>query len=209
MSASLRRILFAAPHRTVPTWWRATEAVAAVEFALVLPVMIGLLLGLTEVTLGVANDRKLTLVSRSLADLTSRATNTALTASDMSNSFAAARIILQPYDSSKIKMTLSSMKVTLSSTTHLYTASVDWTCASGTGAATKPTNVTYPVPSGFQTDGIHYVLAETVLPYKPMFGYAVTGTLNLAENTPWPVRNVAKVTLPSSCLSGCTCPDPT
>lgn len=208
MSAKHHQAPSGAPIRPLMALWRATEAVAAVEFAMVLPVMIGLLLGLTEVTLGISNDRKLTLVSRSLADLTSRATST-LAASDLSNSFSAARIVMQPYDSSKIKMTLSSMKVTLSSTTHLYTASVDWTCASGTGSATKPTNVTYPVPSGFQTDGIHYILAETVLPYKPMFGYAITGTLNLAENTPWPVRNVAKVTLPSSCLSGCTCPDPT
>ena len=65
------------------------------------------------------------------------------------------------------------------------------------------------MPTGFQTDGSHYILAETILPYTPLFGYTFTGTINLTENTPWPVRNVSKVTLPSSCLAGCVCPDPT
>lgn len=188
-------------------WRDDTAGVAAVEFALVLPVMVAMLLGMTEVTVGVNSARKLTLVSRSIADLTSRST-TALSASDISNTFAASQIIMQPYSSAALRMTLSSMKVTYNTTTRVYSASVDWSCASGTGAATKPVNVTYSVPSGFQKDGSHYILAETVLPYKPMFGSALTGTLWLNQPTPWPVRNISKATLPSSCLTGCVCPDP-
>lgn len=184
------------------------SGVAAVEFALVLPVMIPLLLGLTELTTAITTDRKLALTARSISDLTSRAT-VMLTSDDITSVFSASAIIMQPYSSAAIKMTLSSMAVTYNASAKTYSASVDWSCASGTGATTKPTTVTYAVPVGYQTDGTHFLLSETTLPYKPIFGAAITGTINLAENAPWPNRNMSKVTLPAACLSGCVCPNPT
>ena len=182
------------------------KGVAALEFAIVLPVMVTMLIGMTEITLGVNMDRKLTLLSRSLGDLTSR--TGALTSSDLTDVFQASTVVLQPYDGSKARMVVSSIKVTKNGSN--YQGSVAWSCASGTGAATKATTVTYSVPTGFQADGTYYIVAETILPYQPIFGRFFSGTVNLSENTPWPVRNNAKVTIKgSSCPSFCTCPEGT
>lgn len=171
---------------------RSQAGVAAVEFALVLPVMIVMYLGMTEVTVGVNTDRKLTLLSRSLADLTSRA-NT-ISPAEMSNIFAASTAVMQPYDGSKVKMAVTSVLVTPgpNSTT---VGTVDWSCAQGTGATKRGTGTNYPVPAGFTT-ATSFILVETAMTYVPMFGgrfLGGTSSINLGETTPWPVRNGGQV----------------
>jgi Flp pilus assembly protein TadG len=203
----------------VARWAGATDGLAIIEFALVVPVMLVLLLGMTELTLAVSTDRKLTLLSRSLADLTSRAvttdgsgttTQSTVNGTEMTNIFAASGAILQPSPGASPRMVVSSMKASLLPDGVTYAASVAWSCASGAGAAPKATNTTYPVPAGFQAadkSDVYYVLAETTLPYRPTFGVAITGTLNLNESTPWPVRNGTKVKFVGTCPPGCTCPE--
>ena len=185
----------------IAAWTNCAAGVAAIEFAMVLPVMVAMLLGMTEVTLGVNMDRKLTLVSRSLADLASR--TPAVATNDMANMFTAASAIMQPYDSTNVQMVVSSILVTQDGTT--YTGKVDWSCAKNIPTQSNPANLSkrgsqtlYPVPTGFQGSQ-SFILVETLLPYRPVFGYSLTGVINLAETTPWPVRNVSKVTGPSSC----------
>lgn len=175
----------------------STGGVAAVEFALVLPVMVALLLGMSEVTLGVNIDRKLSLLSRSLADLSSRTKE--MSKSDLDDVFKAASVIMQPYNAAQMKMVVTSMKVEKVGSN--LVGKVAWSCPRGTGAAAKPSNVNYTVPSGFQTENTYYMVIETALPYTPMFGKAITGTINLNESTPWPIRNNTNVTLTEGCPS--------
>lgn len=192
-------------------WPRAVSGVAAVEFALVLPVMLTLFWGLSEVTLAVNIDRKLTLTSRSIADLSSRVS--LLSTSDLATIFSASSAVMRPYDSSSTQMVVTSVLVTVSGST--YTGTVDWSC--GKNLATKlgtqtqadfdainlkvrASGTTYAVPAGFQaTTTKSFILVETLQPYTPVFGRVMTGTIQLRETTPWPVRNSDKVTGPSSC----------
>lgn len=182
---------------------RASDAgVAAVEFALVLPIMVTLLLSMSEVTAAVNVDRKLTLLSRSLADLSSRDKET--NSSTLDDVFRAASVIMQPFDASKMQMTISNMEVT--KTGNNFTAKAVWSCARGTNAAIRPSTTTYTdVPLGFQnatdTAKSYYMQIDVKLPYTPIFGKAITGTINLVENTPWPIRSAGTVTLKDSCPS--------
>jgi len=52
----------------------ATHGVAAVEFAMILPGLLLLYIGMSEASVGWSLYRKVTLVSRSVADLTARST---------------------------------------------------------------------------------------------------------------------------------------
>ncbi len=165
------------------------RGVAAVEFALVLPFMLILYFGMVEVTTGISADRKLTLLSRSLADLTGRAGT--LTDTELDSIFAASRAIMHPFDGSKVKMRVSSIVVRRISATQVE-GRVCWSAARG-GASGLAVNALVPVPEGFQTAGTAFVLADAEMEDKPMVGYMVTGTLTLNEATPWPVRNVSEV----------------
>jgi Flp pilus assembly protein TadG len=180
----------------------SVAAVAAVEFALILPIMVTLLLGMSEVTHAVNVDRKLTLVSRSLADLTSR--DQTITTTALDDSLKAAAIIMQPFDTTRLQMTVSNMEVTKTGSN--FTAKALWSCPRGPSAVKRPSTTTYTdVPQGFQnatdTKKSYYMQIDVKLPYTPMFGVAITGVINLTENTPWPIRSDGAVTLSGGCPS--------
>jgi len=165
------------------------KGVAAVEFAMVLPFMMVLYFGMAEVTTGVSAARKLTLLSRSLADLTGRAGT--VTDTELNNIFAASAAIMHPFDGSKVKMRVSSIVVRRISDTQVE-GRVCWSAARG-GATALSANAIVTMPDGFRTGNTSYIVADADMDYTPMIGYVVTGTLKLAETTPWPVRNASEV----------------
>src|SRR6185295_16885762 len=85
------------------------RGVSAVEFAMLLPLMITLYIGGVEVSSAIAVDRKVTLVARTLGDLVAQSTS--VNATDMTNILNAASSVVQPYSSSLIKVTVSRVDV--------------------------------------------------------------------------------------------------
>src|SRR6476660_9282147 len=72
------------------------RGLAAVEFAMIVPLMLVLFFGTVEFSSGIAVDRKVTLVARTLSDLTSRSAASILD-TDLQNFFASSASILTPY----------------------------------------------------------------------------------------------------------------
>jgi Flp pilus assembly protein TadG len=98
-------------------WARFAQArqdqrgIAAVEFALILPFMLTLYLGIVELSKGYMASQRMTLVARTLADLTAQQQQLQsggnVTDTIMSNIFAASNAIMAPYSTTKLTMTVS------------------------------------------------------------------------------------------------------
>src|SRR5438105_12672929 len=85
------------------------RGVSSVEFAMLLPLMVTLYLGAVEISQGVGIDRKVTLTTRTVADLASQVSSISNT--DMTNLLAASSSVIVPYDTSKLKVTVSRVDI--------------------------------------------------------------------------------------------------
>lgn len=166
----------------------AASGIAAVEFALILPVMLLLYLGMAEVTVAVNINRKMTILSRTLADLTSRSAG-GISNAEMDSIFGASVTVMTPYNTSDLQMRVSSVVIVMQGGSPQ--ARVCW--SEGRNMPARATNEVMQIPVGFDIPNSSYILAEVENMHTPMLGYAVTGSLSLNETTPWPVRNVAEI----------------
>ncbi len=165
-------ILLARARRSVRRLARDERGISAVEFAMLLPLMVTLYLGGVEVSQAVAVDRKVTLVSRTLGDLVAQATN--VTTSDMTNIMAASAAIVVPYADSKLKITVSSVKIDSAGV-----AKIAWSDTKNGTARTVGTTVT--LPTALNTANTTLIWAEAQYAYTPAIGYVITGTMNLKD----------------------------
>jgi Flp pilus assembly protein TadG len=94
---------------------RESKAMAAVEFALLLPVMLTLYLGTAEVCRMISVDRKMTLLARTLSDLTSQSSTVA--DADMTTIWNAAAAVIAPLPTDRLVMRVSSVTITGTSAT--------------------------------------------------------------------------------------------
>jgi Flp pilus assembly protein TadG len=151
---------------------RDQAGVSAVEFAMLLPLMLTLYLGAVEISQGVAIDRKVTLTSRTVADLASQVAT--LDSPGMSNVINASSQVIMPYDSSRLKVTLSEVTIDANSN-----ATITWSCSfQGTP---RSIGSTVTLPAALAVANTSLVWGEASYNYKPVIGYVVTGTLNLKD----------------------------
>jgi len=158
--------------RPVRRLLRDKRGVSAVEFAMLLPLMVTLYLGGVEISQAVAIDRKVTLVARTLGDLVAQATT--VTNAEMTNILNAATAVVQPYDISKLKITVSSVVIDSSGV-----AKIAWSDTKNGTARTVGTTVT--LPTALNTASTSLIWAETEYAYTPTIGYVITGTKNLKD----------------------------
>jgi Flp pilus assembly protein TadG len=148
------------------------RGVAAVEFALLLPVMMTLYLGSVEVTTGVAVQRKVTLTARALADLSSQFTSIAN--ADMTNILNASSDIIAPYLPANLQVVVSELSINAQGQ-----ASVIWSdTLNGTA---RPVGQAVTIPTSLAAPNTYLILGEASYSYSPPYGYVVTGTLNLSD----------------------------
>ena len=151
---------------------RDKRGISAVEFAMLLPLMVTLYLGCVEASTGIAIDRKVTLVARSLGDLVAQAST--ITNDEITNILNAATAIIVPYQDSKLTITVSSVTIDAAGV-----AKVAWSDTKNGTAYAVGTTVT--LPAALNTPSSSLIWAETQYAYTPTIGYVITGTMNLKD----------------------------
>lgn len=151
---------------------RDQRGISAVEFALLLPLMVTLYLGTTEISQGISADRKVTLTTRTVADLVSQTTsinNAGIT--DILNASAA---VMAPFSTNGLTVTVSSVNIDANSK-----ATVTWSDSLNGTARTVGSTVTLPTALVIPNSSV--IWSEVQYTYKPTIGYVITGTLTLKD----------------------------
>jgi Flp pilus assembly protein TadG len=164
--------------------FRDRSGIAATEFAVIVPIMLVMFFGTVEFSSGVAVDRKVTLIARTLSDLTSQSTTVA--DSDMTNFSTASYAILTPYSSAAsfapTQVTISELYVD----PNTLAARVQW---SKSGTITPPSTPANPptvvlgagrtvsspvaIPSQLAVAGTYLIFSEVSQLYTPSVGYVM------------------------------------
>jgi Flp pilus assembly protein TadG len=146
----------------------AERGAAAVEFALILPLMLLLYVGSIEVSDLISVDRRVTVVSSTLGDLVAR-TDGNLAQSTLNDYFNASAQILTPYTTTGLKQLITSVYVAANGT-----ATVRWNKQSG-GATTRANGTVLTLqqlPAEIRdiSRGKYVIMSEVSYAYQPMMG---------------------------------------
>jgi Flp pilus assembly protein TadG len=160
---------------------RDPRGVSAVEFAVILPIMVTLFVAGSEITQAITIKRKATQVVRTVADLTSQ--DSSITNAEMLTIFGAATSVLAPYSPTNgqgntlLKIIVSSVNIDAQGT-----AKVGWSDSSPAGYAHTP-NTTITLPAGLNVASTSLIWAEVSYDYIPPVGYGllINGTITLTD----------------------------
>lgn len=200
-----------------------SSAIAATEFAVIVPLMLVLFFGTVEFSSGVAVDRKVTLTSRTLSDLTSQApssTPNAVSAgvndSYLQNVFTAAIAIIKPYSVTPTTAQISEIYVDSS-----RIATIKWSRAASIGSdnattatlgasSRNPGDIIATVPAQLLVAQTYLIMSEVSYLYTPLgIGYVMKSNLTLSDvsySRPRQVTCIIYNNLPPSNPTPCPTP---
>jgi len=155
---------------------RDQSGIAATEFAVIVPIMLVMFFGTVEISSGVAANRKVTQVARTVSDLTSQS---AAAADDnyLQNVFTASIAVMSPYSATPTKATVSEIYIDSN-----QVAKIQWskaaTISSGATQATLGTSGhnagdTVTVPTELLVKQTYLILSEVSYLYTPTIGYVM------------------------------------
>lgn len=151
---------------------RDQNGVSAVEFALLLPLLITMYLGTIEVSQGVAINRKIAITARALSDLVSQTTS--ITTTELANVMAASSAVMTPYPTGTLAAKVSTVDIDANGV-----AKIGWSYASNTSPRAKGSTVT--VPTALKVPNTELIWSEVSYVYTPTIGYVISGSLTLSD----------------------------
>jgi Flp pilus assembly protein TadG len=151
---------------------RDQRAMSAIEFAMVLPVMLTFYLGTAEVSDAVGIDRKVTLTAHTAADLVSQVSS--INNADMNNLLSASTAVIAPYNATPLSVTVSLITIDANGS-----AKITWSDSRNGSARSVGSSVS--LPTALKVPSTSLVWSEVSYAYKPAIGYVITGTISLKD----------------------------
>jgi Flp pilus assembly protein TadG len=172
------------------------RAMAATEFALILPVALIMFTG--SLIYGTASEvnRKVTLTARNVTDLVTQ--YSAITTADMTTLINSAAQVMAPFPTANTTLVITDVAVNSAGQ-----GTVEWSVAlSGSGlpvgqAVTLPTNI-QAIPAVAGQSQINIIWGHAAYVYTPTIGYNITSPITLYDDIYLSPRLSADVQYPSS-----------
>ncbi|UYO54548.1 TadE/TadG family type IV pilus assembly protein [Rhodopseudomonas palustris] len=173
------------------------DAVAATEFAIVVPFLLALFIGGVELANGMAISVKVSATAHSIADMVTQ--NTSLSTSSMQNILTGASATIAPYSisdsSGKSLLTVTVSEVSSDANGNLtlqwsqsYNGATFGTGRTSLSGLTVPTSLNGTVGNAAnpnnQNDQVSFIVGEVTYAYTPNLGFTISGTVNLTD-TVW------------------------
>ena len=150
------------------------KGLAAIEFAMVLPVMLVMLMGTIEVSNLLTADRRAESVAATLADLVAR--DDSITNAEVTDSFFAAESVMADMDPAALQMVITSINESGSN------AVVGWSRAKNSAPDATGSTVS-DLPSGIMAAGGSVIRVRVTYPYSLM----TMGTSNYKQSGSGPI----------------------
>jgi len=162
----------------------STRGVVAIEFAMILPVLLVMLLATFDGGCAIAVYMKVRSATYVLASVTNQySTAVPIASSTMTGIFNATSAVLAPYSSAPVVAVISELKIAATKAT---TATVRWSATlNGTAlAAGSSVNLPTGIASSTSTCGTYpcyLILAQVSYTFTPLFGYFAKGGITLSD----------------------------
>ncbi|MBA4782010.1 MAG: pilus assembly protein [Rhizobiales bacterium] len=143
---------------------RSKRGVAAVEFALVAPIIVTLLLGSVDAVYALTAKRKVSVASSTMADLVAREVR--ITNDDIRGISDLGKLVMTPFDVNTARIVVTGFQVDASG----RNAQVRWSDPIGPGAVAKSVGTTVALDTPLQPN-VFLVLSEVELPYRTLLGF--------------------------------------
>jgi Flp pilus assembly protein TadG len=147
---------------------RSRDGVSAVEFALLLPLMLVIYAGCGELTTALTLDRKVSRAASTISDLVAQQSN--VTTASMSNIFDATSAIIEPYEATTAKVIVVVVNINSTGQTVAWSKARNDT-TSVTAGKTPPTGLT--VPTTIATVGDQVVVGRVTYAYDSPFSSVI------------------------------------
>ena len=151
---------------------KARQGLAALEFAILLPMMVFLLFGAVELVDVMGANRRVENTSSSLADVVSR--DTEVTDDEVEGMWRAIELLMTPDDPTALNIRLTSISVE-----DATTARVVW--SEGRGMAARVANSTVTLPDGMMRPGTSVIMAESEYTYNSPIGMVIGSPMQLGH----------------------------
>lgn len=181
---------------------RDSKGVAAVEFGLLAPVLLIMLLGTIELSRAISIDRKFGLVTSTIADLVAR--EQTLRAADITAMYDIVDHLMKPWDSSVLKLSIIPVKANPANRndTRVYAGTANRPTLHGAAQLSKCS--TYPLTTDMLSSGASVIVVETSYAFKPLFIGSIIGSSTWTDKAMLTPRNsCVDFDSPSNCVANC------
>jgi Flp pilus assembly protein TadG len=173
---------FARTRVAIAGFFEDRRGIAATEFAVIVPIMLVMFFGTVEFSSGLAVDRKVSLVARAIANVTSQGVQA--TSADLAGYFLVGNKIMTPYVQPMYpapNMTISELYIDPSS----GNARVQWSQGSSPRATSSivgiPSSLIATNAKGVILPNQYVILAEVNTTYTPTIGYVMKNSVTLSD----------------------------